>query len=355
MRSQVQVLAGPPPIPAGHSAGGNQPGTPAASLGRAGAASLSPPAPRARGHPDVPPPRPPPTVVTHPAETAATRPVRPPRAPACSPAYSVAASRRRSTRRAGLPGRAAGQRGRRPPHPGPGPSPTPIDQRATATASSRPPGLLGHRPSRPTARPLPSGPRPVAVVTVACRLDLVPTPLPRHCLRWEQTDATGPTGRTPDGWRQWAGRWTGGQQPAGSPNPTGTQVTGHRTAGQQPAGQPDPGRRTAGWPPDGRTPVTDAPAASRQCRPRRQRLTAQQHGRRGGTTLLRTGLATAATVSCRWYAAIQLAPRRTALLGKRLGSRVARDGGCHPLWRVRLSVDVGRFSRGAAGREWGAA
>jgi hypothetical protein len=32
-------------------------------------------------------------------------------------------------------------------------------------------------------------------------------------------------------------------------------------------------------------------------------------------TLLRMGLATAATVSCRWYAAVQLAPRRTALLG----------------------------------------
>jgi hypothetical protein len=31
-------------------------------------------------------------------------------------------------------------------------------------------------------------------------------------------------------------------------------------------------------------------------------------------TLLRTGLAPAATVSCRWYAAVQLAPRRTALL-----------------------------------------
>jgi hypothetical protein len=30
--------------------------------------------------------------------------------------------------------------------------------------------------------------------------------------------------------------------------------------------------------------------------------------------LLWTGLATAATVSCRWYAAVQLAPRRIALL-----------------------------------------
>jgi hypothetical protein len=37
-------------------------------------------------------------------------------------------------------------------------------------------------------------------------------------------------------------------------------------------------------------------------------------------TLLRTGLAAAATVSCRWYAAVQLAPWRTALL-RRLRSR----------------------------------
>jgi hypothetical protein len=35
----------------------------------------------------------------------------------------------------------------------------------------------------------------------------------------------------------------------------------------------------------------------------------------GGThTLPRMGLATAATVSCRWYAAVQLAPGRTAVL-----------------------------------------
>jgi hypothetical protein len=42
MRSQVQVLAGPPHIPAGHSAVGSEPGAAAASLGRAGAARLSP-------------------------------------------------------------------------------------------------------------------------------------------------------------------------------------------------------------------------------------------------------------------------------------------------------------------------
>src|SRR5215216_5319572 len=45
MRSQVQVLAGPPPIVAGQSAAGTEPGTLAAGLGRAGAARPSPPAP----------------------------------------------------------------------------------------------------------------------------------------------------------------------------------------------------------------------------------------------------------------------------------------------------------------------
>jgi hypothetical protein len=37
------------------------------------------------------------------------------------------------------------------------------------------------------------------------------------------------------------------------------------------------------------------------------------------STLLWMGLATAATVSCRWSAAVQLAPWRTAVLGKGWG------------------------------------
>jgi hypothetical protein len=53
MRSQVQVLAGPLPIPAGHSAVGSEPEVPAASLGRAGAARPSPPA-RPSALPDPP-------------------------------------------------------------------------------------------------------------------------------------------------------------------------------------------------------------------------------------------------------------------------------------------------------------
>jgi hypothetical protein len=70
MRSQVQVLAGPPPIVAGHSAVGGEPGVPAASLGRAGAARPSPPA-RPLALPARPPerqaPRPHPPWSTHPS------------------------------------------------------------------------------------------------------------------------------------------------------------------------------------------------------------------------------------------------------------------------------------------------
>jgi hypothetical protein len=94
MRSQVQVLAGPHSISAGHSAAGSEPGTPAARLGRAGAARPSPPAhhrpcrtPHAGGRPhDHHPPWSPPS------PTAATRPLRQPRAAACSRAHHAAAS-----------------------------------------------------------------------------------------------------------------------------------------------------------------------------------------------------------------------------------------------------------------------
>jgi hypothetical protein len=57
MRSQVQVLAGPPPNPAGQSAAGSEPGALAAGLGRAGAAPPIPAGtssgPSGVAHPDV--------------------------------------------------------------------------------------------------------------------------------------------------------------------------------------------------------------------------------------------------------------------------------------------------------------
>jgi hypothetical protein len=96
MRSQVQVLAGPPPIVAGHSAAGSGPGAPAAGWGRAGAARPSPPAP------PVAPPGPPTRALGSATttqrgqppspRTAATRPVPPPGATACSSAHRAAAA-----------------------------------------------------------------------------------------------------------------------------------------------------------------------------------------------------------------------------------------------------------------------
>jgi hypothetical protein len=64
-----------------------------------------------------------------------------------------------------------------------------------------------------------------------------------------------------------------------------------------------------------------------------------------GITLLRTGLTTATTDSCSGArrpsrASAHCCPR------KRLGSRVARDGDWHPLWRVRLQD---RFPQAALG------
>jgi hypothetical protein len=130
MRSQVQVLAGPPPIVAGQSAAGSEPSWLTAGLGRAGAARPFPPA-----RPVAPPGPPtrrqarrrPPTVIADPARGRQLR-------GGCSHfalqpaprAHRAAARDGRSPPRPGLPGRSAGKRGRRGPHPTrrPGPSPT---------------------------------------------------------------------------------------------------------------------------------------------------------------------------------------------------------------------------------------
>jgi hypothetical protein len=143
MRFQVQVLAGPPPISAGHSAAGSEPGAPAAGLGRVGAARPSPPArpsalpgpvhPGGRLHDDHAPWSPTqPKSGSHPAGTATPR-----RQPAAlrTPAWPAWS-------RSGYA---------RPPHPTrPGRQRLPTDQRATPAASPAP-GLLGRRPSRSTA------------------------------------------------------------------------------------------------------------------------------------------------------------------------------------------------------------
>ena len=232
MRSQVQVLAGPPTNPAGHSAAGREPGALAATLGRAGAARPSPPA-----SPSGPPG--PPTRAA--GLTTTTHRGRHP-GPDGSHAAGASTSRRSlilclapppatGATHAGLAWSLSGH--------APPPYPTgarvrhrrPADQHASRQHRSRP-GLLGRRPNRSTARQ-PTGTRPVAVVTGARRTDLGPMPPPGR-----GGDGTHPDRR---GGHQPAGRWPGGHQRAG-----------HRTGGQQATGPPDtwttnPGDRT----PDG--------------------------------------------------------------------------------------------------------
>jgi hypothetical protein len=219
MRSQVQVLAGPPAIIAGQSAAGSKPGALAASLGRAGAARPSLPA-----SPSAPPG--PPTRAA--GLTTTTHRGRHP-GPDGSHAAGAATSRRslilclapppRALRRPAWHGRSAGTRRRRT-QPGPGSATdAPADQHASRQHRSRP-GLLGRRPNRSTARQ-PTGTRPVPVVTGARRTDLGPTPPPGmgadgHIRTDGADDSRRPDRRTP------------GRQ---------TQVTGHRT----------------GWIPDGWT------------------------------------------------------------------------------------------------------
>ena len=233
MRSQVQVLAGPPTILAGHSAAGREPGALAATLGRAGAARPSPPASPSG------PPGPPSRAA---GLTTTTHRGRHP-GPDGSHAAGASTSRRSlilclapppATRAPNAGLACLSLSGHAPP-----PYPTgarvrhrrPADQHASRQHRSRP-GLLGRRPNRSTARQ-PTGTRPVAVVTGARRTDLGPMPPPGR-----GGDGTHPDRR---GGHQPAGRWPGGHQRAG-----------HRTGGQQATGPPDtwttnPGDRT----PDG--------------------------------------------------------------------------------------------------------
>jgi hypothetical protein len=332
MRSQVQVLAGPPLIVAGQSAAGSGPGALAVGLGRAGAARPIPPAPpvapSGAAHPAVrlgddhaPWSRPQP-------RTAARWRVQPPRAAACSRAHRAATRDGRSARRPGLPGRSAGKRGRHGPHPARRPGSAPTSHRPIRLRQRRPrPGLLDRRSSRrrPGSRrnlhPSCGHGRPATSTWVS----------QRHRLRWEETDASGrtaadtrrlDTGRV-DSRRPSAGLWTttpGDQTPDGwtarsrTPKRDGWTPhaghTGDRRRGVA-AGSVDHGDDArpldSGW----TLLQADAVRASNN-----QDRSAARTPR---APTLRMGLATAATVSCRWYAAVQLAPRRTALLGKGWG------------------------------------
>src|SRR5215218_3884724 len=164
MRSQVQVLAGPPPIVAGHSAAGSELGALVAGLGRAGAARPSPPAPLRVRPPSRQARRRPHSVVKHPAEDAShaaaavTSRCSLPLVPTAQPPATGAPHAGLAclvAQRASAAAAARTQLG------GPGPPPTPLTN-ATSPASpaSRPP-----RPSvEPSTARQPPGPPPVPVV-----------------------------------------------------------------------------------------------------------------------------------------------------------------------------------------------
>jgi hypothetical protein len=103
----------------------------------------------------------------------------------------------------------------------------------------------------------PTGTRPVPVVTVARRLDLVPT------AAWGGTRWTRPDGR-----RRTAAGWT----PDGrTPDGLDTGRAGHQTAGHRTAGPPDPDDGTAEWTPHGGRGRRPTPwQASWPCRPGRR-------------------------------------------------------------------------------------
>src|SRR5512133_1224449 len=200
MRSQVQVLAGPPAIVAGQSAAGSELGALATGLGRAGAARPSRPAPPVA--PPGPPTRPSGSATTThrgrapSSRMAATRRVQPPRAAACSRAHSAAAREGRSDRRPGLPGR-SGQAWPLRPAPNRQPGSATDLPLTNATSAASP----ASQPPRPLIEPSPArrppGSPPVPVVTVA----RPPRPGPdRHRLRWRRRTRPDGWGQTPDGW-----------------------------------------------------------------------------------------------------------------------------------------------------------
>jgi hypothetical protein len=201
MRSQVQVLAGPPPIVAGQSAADTEPGALAAGLGRAGAARPSPPAPPVA--PPGPPTRPSGSATTThrgrppSPRTPATRPVPPPGAAACSRAHRAATREGRSARRSGLPGRSAGRRGRRGPHPTRRPGSATDLPVTNATSAASPASRLVDRRS---SRRRPGSHRGLHRFRWSGspgQLDLVPPPPPEHGRRRTRPDRRG---QTPDGW-----------------------------------------------------------------------------------------------------------------------------------------------------------
>jgi hypothetical protein len=340
MRSQVQVLAGPPPSSqvTALPAPSQERSTPAwAALGPHTPSPPAPPVPRRGRPPGRQARRRPPTVVapqpedaSH-ASGAATSRCRLPLVPTAPPPATGAPH----------PGLAhlvavVVTRGRRGPQPNP-----------AARVRHRPPpdqpdlGSVARVPASWTVDRAVDGPAATGASTGSggqgrpTSSTLVPTPPPEHGGDGRVRTDGAATGRLDTGGVD-SGRLDAGRVDSGRPTagPAGrrSQVTGQRTAGQ-----PDPGHRTR----MGGHRLLDTGDRRRgvsagrvdhgdDARPPRSRLEDAAPGRRRlgerqpgplpsrdaeGPTLGRMGLAAAATVSCRWYAAVQLAPRRTAFLG----------------------------------------
>jgi hypothetical protein len=243
MRSQVQVLAGPPPSPQvkALSAASRERLLPAW-------AALGP-----RAHPHRPLRVRPPRGVRHHDHHSPWSPPSPDGRHAADAATShrnlfpcppQAASHRCSARRPGLPARSAGTRRRT--QPGPGSPPTPTDQRDLAA----PPAS---RLAGPSTEPLNGA--AAHRDSTRSRGDGCPPqrPGPNATARYGRR-RTRPDRR---GGHQPAGHRMGGQQPAGHRMGGRTPEAGHRTGGQQTTGPPDtqtttPGDRTPdGWKPHG--------------------------------------------------------------------------------------------------------
>jgi hypothetical protein len=313
MRSQVQVLAGPPPIPAGHSAAVSEPGTPAASLGRAGAAhpfpsarpsTLPGPSTRSSGATTTTHRGRPPSPGQQPRSRCGQLALQPAPVPTAQPPATGV------LRHPGLPGRSAVTRGRRRPD-------------TTPAGSATTPRLTDARARQPTA------------TSTRSRGDGCPLHRPgpqRHRLRWDETDASGRTGadsRWLDAGRVDA-RWVDALWTLDGWTPDGWTPDGWT-----PDGWTSDGRRWIqtttldGWTPHaGRGPPTDATLASLTLSTRRRRPTldagwtlrradavwASNNPGQLSRSTIRTGLAMATAVSCRCDAAVQLAPWRTAVL-----------------------------------------
>ena len=201
MRSQVQVLAGPPPIVAGQSAAGSEPGALAAGLGRAGAARPSPPAPSVApsgsAHPGVrlgddhPPWSRPQT------RTAARLWVQPPRAAARTRAHRAAAREGRSERGLACLVAQWSSGGRRGQHPTRRPGSATDLPLTNATWAASP----ASRPPRPSLEPStaqqPQGLHPFRWSRSPGHFDLGPQ---RHRLRWRIRTRPDRRGQTPDAW-----------------------------------------------------------------------------------------------------------------------------------------------------------